>query len=200
MNINELRYTDITYEEYTKIKMEYYKHLLSMPFGPRSCILKYFGDSFFHDAKLLNLQINPHKRTAKFELSSENVLEDINFYREQHDLTRIHSKEFWRNPIIFQVVFSNVQHFTSDISISDGLIVIDTEIASYDSQIGYEILFYFENKEKLKLFCKGANLTIDSGMVGYYTNGLKEIPYCSNCKSKFITTKKLTELLKDIEN
>lgn len=200
MYLDNLRYKDLSYEEFIKVKNEYYEYIIKMPFGSNNCILKYFGDSFFHDAKLLLLNLNPLKRSLNLDLSSVNFLEDINQYRSINGFSKVEEKLFWDNPIVLKFSFSRVMQFTSNLCLNHGLFVMDTEILSYDTDKGYEICIHLKDSAKIRFWSKTASISIDTNIIEQYTNGLKKIPYCTECKSKLLTKKKLIKLLEFCEN
>lgn len=166
-----------------------------MPFGKKSCLLKYFGHSFFHDANLIKANFMPLEKILYIEIGSKNILEDINSYREDHGFAEITQKEYWRNPIIFRFRFSNVTYLSVDLGADRELIIMDTEIVSYHKRKGYEITIQFEDHKQITFFCKGTSFTLDTSLIAKYTNGLKKIPFCKNCKSFLLTKDYLTRFV-----
>jgi len=56
----------------------YYQHVSRLIFGKRSALLKYFGDSFFHDAEIVSIVHDPRRNDLALRLFRLNDLEDIN--------------------------------------------------------------------------------------------------------------------------
>lgn len=195
MYLKKLRYDDLTDEEFNNFQMQHFQFLLKMPFGAKSCLLKYFGYSFFHDGRILGLSVNPDKKSVYFDISSENFIEDINYYRVHKGLATISSKEYWKNPIIFHFIFSQVTHLSATIELNECRIM-DTEILSYDKSRGYELSIQLEDGNDISFFCRGVRVSEDHDLIGYYTGGLKRIPYCSTCRLRLLTKRALEALVK----
>lgn len=195
MFTNKLRYEDLTNQEYMEVLSQYFKHLLKMPFGEKSDLLKYFGFSFFHDSQVLNISFNPDKQSVAMEIRSDNVLEDINNYRAKRGLDEISQSQFLKNPVLFRVYFSKVTSFSFDLQATNGSVIIDTAITSYDVPKGYKLVFDFEEGNSLALCCRKAAVTMDSDLISSYTNGKNRIPFCSYCRNKLITKRQLLNFI-----
>lgn len=195
MYTERLRYDDLTDKEFKEIQGEYFGSLIKMPFGEKSCLLKYFGFSFFHDAKILNLSLRPDKKMLKIDISSQNIVEDINDFRIKKGLPKIQEKFFWENPISYQVSFSKINEFSFSIDLSHDLIIMDTEIEAFEKGKGFKISIQMEDRKLLLFYCSGASIKVDTGLIAEYTNGLHKIPYCENCRAKLLTKRKLVSLI-----
>src|SRR5438045_430468 len=72
---------DLPQRRYRNAVKLYYQHLLGLRVFKAKTLLKYFGDSFFHDADVASIEVRPDEDDLVLRLFTLNDLEDINTYR-----------------------------------------------------------------------------------------------------------------------
>lgn len=196
--IDRLRYDDefddLSYQEGER---QYIEHLSTINFDKNQNLLRYFGKSFFHDAKVNTIQFFPQFNKINIDLISENVLEDINIYRTKIGADIISANKFKEKPIIYNCSFSGVSIIKCSVDFSLHNSVMDTEITQYDAKTKlYNITISFWQNQELEISFKNAKVVTDKELIRYYTNNrLSNIPYCDLCKSKLLSKKSISKMI-----
>ncbi len=199
---NIMRYhgDDISYEDFLQSELEYINHLLNQDWSRKQSILKYLGFSYFHDADFLSMEYAVVRKKLTLSLTTDNVFEDINLFRENKNLSIISSKEYQEKPIIFLCEFYGVCEFYCNVNLDKYTKIMDTEIGKYKPNRRYTITFSFWENEELSFNCNRANVSIDQNLIMRYTNNQKKaIPFCDACKTKLLNHKQLLNRKKYIE-
>ena len=189
---------EYTSEEYLPDRKKYLNHLAQIDFYKAKTLLKYFGDSFFHDAKVEHLKIDPEKRAIEFSVYTANDLEDINEFRQKHSLQKITWRNYKKNPLIYKCVFHGVSSFGGNFEIDEALTIIDSELHQGDLKNEFRVLVSFSETEEIEFSCRTCSVKIiNQEQVLKYTGGLrKSVPYCENCRSKLTTIKVLEKSMR----
>lgn len=174
--------------------LEYYQHLSEINFRKNSCLLKYFGESFFHDSQMLLLEFSPLDKFLKIKLTSSNIFEDINKFRKKNGLPDIKKDVFFENPVTFECSFWGVSDYRCSVDFNQSTTIMDTEISSYDRKRGYCLTLSFWEDEEISFYCRKAQVQVPPDKVLYYTdNKRRNIPFCSICRSKLLSGRKIKE-------
>lgn len=179
-------------DDFNAARSEYYESLKSIDFTGRENVLKYFGESFFHDADIFMLQKTPKDGQLKITISSWNLLWDFNEFRKRNGLKELKSKYFWRNKPLYHFTFRDVSDCSFiNINSQTFMSILDTEISSENGRLTLSVNFS-ENEE--------FSITFNSMDVEIYseerilklTNGLTtEIPYCGICIGNMLSEESL---------
>lgn len=196
--IDRLRYDD-DFDDFSfqEGQQQYMLHLSTINFDKNQNLLRYFGKSFFHDAKVNSIQFFPQLNKINIDLISENVLEDINVYRTKIGVDIISANNFKEKPIIYYCSFSGVSIIKCSVDFSLHDSVMDTEITQFDAKTKlYYITISFWQNQELEISFKNAKVVTDKELIRYYTNNrLSNIPYCDLCKSKLLSQKSISKMI-----
>lgn len=196
MFAEKMRDWDITEQLYLELKREYFLTLKQMPFSRRNTLLKYFGYSFFHDYKILNISIG--KQSLVMQISGDNILEDINHWRENSGLEPVRYDEFWKKPVKYTVSFLSPRHLNLDLELDNDLMMLDSEIVSYDKNKGCHLVLTMDDDSSMEFYCKAARVTIDTDLISLYTDDrLTKIAYCETCRSRLLSMDKVNRFLSE---
>jgi len=95
----KVRYEDVSTAQYQRAVRAYYSHLHSIDFSGARQLLKYFGDSFFHDGGVESLSLGMKAGLLKLLVYRDADREDINIIRQKLKLRRLTPKQYERNPV-----------------------------------------------------------------------------------------------------
>jgi hypothetical protein len=112
-------------QEFLTASLEYYSHLLKTGFRNEATLLKYFGNSFFHDGEIKSLELNAAINELTISIVRENDLADINRFLSSVGERGVDPTQYFKNPAIYQCRFSNVENYTKPETIRA---IIDTEL------------------------------------------------------------------------
>jgi hypothetical protein len=179
-------------EDYQKAKGEYFAHLRKINFNNRRSLVRYFGDSFFHDANLNSMAFGSNNKSFTLTIFSANSLEDINNFRINNKLRPISYKQYVKNPIQYKCLFKKVSKilFSRTINLSNGLVIMDTELDINKNGDEFIVRLSFWDAEEMEIHFKGQVIVkVDNDqLVSKYLNRLrKTIPYCATCKSRMLS-------------
>ena len=90
---------DWTEKEYHNAEKDYFSHLKKINFKRKSLLVKYFSNSFFHDADVQNISICFNSGKVVLHLFTLNDLEDLNSYREAKGFEHISWRKYEKRPI-----------------------------------------------------------------------------------------------------
>lgn len=178
---------------YGQARKIYYQHLLRLNLGKGSALLKYFGDSFFHDAEIVSIVHCPRLNCLELRLFTLNDLEDINAYRRARGLSQISRTRYQRSPVSYRCRFHGVPVFTA--SSNRRRSIMDTELQRGRLD-GYRVTLSFTQRNEISFDCTGCTVAIDSvDKIRRFTGGLARIPRCGQCRSRLLTEKKLEQVV-----
>ncbi len=193
------RFSDaFTPEEYKSAQVEYYRHLAAIDFSKAKSLIKYFGDSFFHDAELTSLAINPSRNKLDLQFTRINDLEDFNDIRRKHALPDVSVTEYNKNPIAYNCSFRGVTMLEGKLDISEDTYIMDTELHSGMNNSEFKVLISFSKEIEIGFTCSKCIVRlVNSDRIAEYSGGLrKSIPYCALCRSKLLSEKSLVPYCK----
>lgn len=179
-------------EDFNTARSEYYESLKTIDFTGRENVLKYFGESFFHDADIFQLQKTPKDGQLKITISSWNLMWDFDEYRKRNGLKKLKSKYFWRNKPMYVFTFQNVStcNFTS-INSRTFMSILDTEVSAENDKLILNVNFS-ENEEFSITFDSIKVEMVNKERILKLTDGLTdEIPYCDICIGNMLTEESL---------
>ena len=192
----------ITDQEFLIASLEYYTHLLESGFRNEATLLKYFGNSFFHDSQIKSLECNHKTNELTISIVTENDLADINRFLSSVGERGIEPAQYFKNPAIYVCRFTNVENYNKHGRIRH---IIDTEL--HKTPLGKnrmcismspfdEIEFEFskctvriENMKHVQKYLLGAKV--------------KRPPWCDVCRFRQVSIpilKKHVKLIKQILN
>jgi hypothetical protein len=112
-------------QELLAASLEYYSYLLRIGFRNEATLLKYFGNSFFHDGEIKSLDFKAAINELTISIVRENDLADINRFLSSVGERRIDPAQYFNSPAIYVCRFSDVENFSKPERIMP---VIDTEL------------------------------------------------------------------------
>jgi len=179
---------------YGQARKIYYQHLSRLKFGNRSALLKYFGDSFFHDAEIVSIVHYPRLNGLELRLFTLNDLEDINTYRRGQGLPEISRTRYQRSPVSYLCRFRGVPAFAANSKLRRS--IMDTELQRGRRPGRYQVVISFTEHEEMSFDCTGCTVSIDSlENIRRLTGGLSRIPRCGLCRSRLLTEKRLHQVV-----
>ena len=184
---------DFTQEEYLVAREEYLRHLAKIDFSKSRSLLKYFGDSFFHDAEIISMEIIPVKMLFVLKLFTINDLEDINDLRQKKHLSEIPREEYIKAPILYNCVFRGVLSFSGQLQLDSAETIMDSELHNGSDDNDFRVLISFSDTDEIDFTCRSCVVKIvNEQLIVKYTGGnRKSIPYCALCRSKLVTNRSL---------
>ncbi|MCX7004346.1 MAG: hypothetical protein NTV22_13880 [bacterium] len=194
---NEIRwdvYDNYDKHSYFSAKREYYRHLATTNFPTRSDLLKYFGDSFFHDAELVSAHYDRKCASLDLSIYTLNDLEDINDYRKRHGLPLIARSRYARRPIRYTCHFSGVTFYQANKRFPAR--IMDTELNRGNKLGMYMVAVSFSPTHEIEFCCVACKVVVDSpARIAALTGGSARIPRCSTCRGRLLSSTKITKLL-----
>jgi hypothetical protein len=112
-------------QEFLIASLEYYSHLLKSGFCNEAMLLKYFGNSFFHDSQIKSIEFNQKTNELNISIVTENDLADINRFLSSVGERGISPDQYFKNPAIYVCRFTNVENYNKHGRIRH---IIDTEL------------------------------------------------------------------------
>lgn len=183
-------------EWYRQALFEYYYHLSKINFKNDLVILKYFGDSFFHDSYIESMIYDLKRKNFSLILNSIHIFQDINAYRNANGLKEIGYDEYLKNPVLIKCTFKYVSGFQCKVAFNEHYSIMDTEINNYDKKNGYGLTMSLWKEQEINFYCKNVRVEIPTGTVSYYTlNKRKTIPLNRIWKANLLTPKKINDFL-----
>jgi len=187
-----------TDEEYRRAEADYFSHLAAIDFRRQGALLRYFGNSFFHDADVRSLMWEPVRKAVTLELFSLNDLEDINGFRQRHALAPVGRAQFVADPIIYRCTFHAVSWLgvTGPQCASEGGTILDTELDLSTDCGDFVVRLSFAPDEEIEIRFRGrATVQVDPGKVSELLGGLRRsIPRCSVCRSRMLLPSNLARI------
>jgi len=185
------RYGDLSPAQYLQYRRTYFRYLSRLRFSDNSHLLRYFGDSFFHDASIRSIELYPQQNIASVTIWRDNDREDLNTFREKNGLKEISSLEYERKPIIYACNFAGIKSVTVKGKLPSVLHVdiMDTEIGWNKRDNIFSLLFSFtETYEILISFSRCTVAIHDKDLISFYTGGLRiTLPWCALCRSNLVS-------------
>ena len=105
--------------------LEYYSHLLRIGFRNEASLLKYFGNSFFHDGEIRRIDYDTTSHELSISIVRENDLEDINRFLSSVGERRIDPGQYFKNPATYVCTFSDVSKYQKPDKVRP---IVDTEL------------------------------------------------------------------------
>jgi hypothetical protein len=194
---NELRYDGAdNYDKhsYFSAKRQYYRHLSRMTFSTQSDLLKYFGDSFFHDAELVSSHYDRKCERLDLSIYTLNDLEDINDHRKRNGLPLIARSRYERRPIRYACHFSGVTLYRANKRFPAR--IMDTELNRGNKPGMYMVSISFSPTHEIVFCCVACKVVVDSpNRIAALTGGSPRIPRCSTCKDRLLSVTKITRII-----
>jgi len=194
---NEIRwdvYDNYDKHSYFSAKRQYYRHLSRMTFSMRSDLLKYFGDSFFHDAELVSARYDRKRERLDLSIYTLNDLEDLNDHRKRNGLPLIARSRYERRPIRYACHFSGVTLYRANKRFPAR--IMDTELNRGNKPGMYMVSVSFSPAHAIEFCCVACKVVVDSPKrIAALTGGSTRIPRCSTCKGRLLSVTKIANLL-----
>jgi len=189
---------DFSGEDYLIARKKYLQHLARIDFSKTTSLLKYFGDSFFHDSEIISLDLVPSKQKINMTLSSIKELEDINSFRKKHGLSAVTSKEYRKAPIRYNCQFQGVSQFRGQFELKEIKTIMDSELHNGNHQGSFRVIISFSEDDEIEFYCRSCVVKVDSHeKIVKYTGGhRKSIPYCSTCRSRLLNKRSIEAFIK----
>ena len=194
---NEIRWDvadNYSKHSYFSAKRQYYRHLSRMNFSTRSDVLKYFGDSFFHDAELVSARYDRKCASLDLSIYTLNDLEDINHHRKRNGLSLITRSRYEHRPIRYACHFSGVTFYRANKRFPAR--IMDTELNHGSKQGIHVVSVSFSPTHEIEFTCLACKVVVDSPKrIAALTGGSTRIPRCSTCKGRLLNSTKITRVV-----
>lgn len=205
--LNKFRYCEdnkSTISNYLKAVKQYYEHLNKIDFTCEKDLLKYFGNSFFHDSKIIGLNFDPNLKQIIMKIYRDNDREDINTFRSELNLSKYSEKKYIKKDILYQCQFTGVDNFDESLICSKQSvknIIMDTEIGFNKNKNKYHITIGFSKDNEMSfMFNKCKVKLLNKELINNLTNNLKtNVPYCKQCKSLILTKSKIVRTINEVD-
>jgi len=179
---------------YRRAVKEYYAHLSRLRFSRAATLLRYFGDSFFHDAEILSLLVRPDESTLELRLFTLNDLEDINDYQRARGIALIGKEQYRRSPVLYACTFRRVTDLRARVTSLHS--VIDTELDRGQQPGKLCVRISFGEHDGISFECAGCTVTVEwAEPLTRLMGRLQRIPRCHLCRSRLLTAKKVQQVL-----
>lgn len=183
---------DWSEQDFQNAELEYFEHLKKINFAKNLDLLKYFGNSFFHDASIENVIIDSKKISLKIYLRRDDDLEDLDSFLEDQNSSNIRWGEYDKTPSLYKCTFWDVNLETENFKGLVGNTVIDSEIDQENNK--FILRLSFENGHLSSFTCNSFEIEHDWGIAKkYLKESLELFPYCSYCQEKLLTPEKLAK-------
>ena len=193
-------------QAYLPAIIAYYRHLAHLDFSAAKPLLRYFGDSFFHDAEVRHARLDVRSGTVELSLFTENDLEDINAYRQSKHLPAVPRYQYRKNPIVYVCQFTGVAalrgHTPRLQARRSRVWIMDTELDRTNGGKGYLVRMTFAQDREIEFACRTCSVLVkDRRKIAAYTGGLrKDLPRCVACRSTLLSPAKILRVLKEAED
>jgi len=182
---------DWSEEEYHNAEKDYFSHLKKINFKRKSSLVKYFGNSFFHDADVQNISICLNTGKVVLHLFTLNDLVDLNSYREAKGFEHISWRKYEKKPIVYKCEFSRVSKvlFSDPVDFAEDQIIMDTELDHYRKTNEFVVRISFSEQDEIEIVFKGSGTVKieNKDLISNYLEGhRKSIPRCEVCKSRLL--------------
>ena len=119
--------------------------------------MKYFGNSFFHDAETKDISICFNTGKVVLHLYTLNDLEDLNSYREANGFEHLSWRKYEKKPIVYRCAFSNVSKvlFSDAVDFAEDPIIMDTELDNYRKTNDFVVRILFSEQDEIEIIFKG---------------------------------------------
>jgi hypothetical protein len=198
----KIRYYDWSDYQYLIAVKKYYAYLNSIDFTPGKDLLKYFGDSFFHEGGVKEFLIDLKAKRIIMLIYRDSDREDINDIRKKMNLKLLTIKQYQKDPILYRCSFSGVKTISASVVLSrlwaDNEIM-DTETTYIKREKKFNVVIGFWKNDEISFKCDYSTVKIiNSNRVRELTNGkIIKMPFCEYCKAQLVTTDRISQRLKE---
>ncbi|MBN2603728.1 MAG: hypothetical protein JXA91_06325, partial [Candidatus Thermoplasmatota archaeon] len=203
-NLHKIRYKDWTDYQYLTAVKKYYDYLNSIDFRPGIDLLKYFGDSFFHEGGLKDFSIDFKANKITMLIYRDSDREDINSIREKLNLKTIDNKQYQKDPILYQCIFKGIRSFSASVDFTRLWLdneIMDTETTYNKRDKKFKITIGFWEQDEICFNCDYCTVKIlNPKRILDLTDGKrKTILHCECCKVHLLTKEIILERLNETD-
>ncbi len=200
----EFRYDeeDRSPKNYFKAVVQYYAYLNTVDFSGGKDLLKYFGDSFFHEGGVSKFILDLKAKQISMLIYRDSDREDFNDIRNKVKLPVLSAEQYQKDPVLYQCDFYGVKNL--DVSILFSRLwaeneIMDTEITFVKKEKKYQVTIGFWKTDEISFKCNYCKVKIiNPNRIEELTNrAKKKLPYCDYCKSHLLTPAKIKKALKE---
>ena len=183
----------------------YYRHLSRLDFSGNRQLLRYFGDSFFHDARVTAAHWDPTASALELRIFTLHDLEDLNAYRRRKGLRAVPRARYTKKPVVYVCRFTVVNNAPNPIArlrhCFTRALILDTELDQRQPRGEFVVRISLGRTRELAFTCTGCTVQLeDRSRVLVYTDGLRtQMPRCVLCRSKLLSPATILQGLRDAE-
>lgn len=191
---------DYSENEYNAALKKYLKHLSEINFDKSHILLKYFGLSFFHDSIIRTINFDIFKSEITITVCRSDDKSDFDYFRKIQGLVEIDWFDYEREPILYKCRFSGISQLNINICSDSDISILDSEINFDKKNEKYLLTLSLSESEKIEFLCDIAMVEVlNKYLIKKYTGNLQsEIPYCSDCVKKLLTTESLKKMIDEL--
>lgn len=191
--------------QYLEAVKQYYTYLDSVDFTKGKDILKYFGDSFFHEGGIKQFILDLKARQITMVIYRDSDREDLNNIRNQIRLPELSQEQYQEDPILYKCDFRGVKNLEASILFSriwSENEIMDTETTFIRKDQKFLVSIGFWKNDELFFKCDRCDVQIVNIEKLYeMTNGTRQrMPYCNHCKSLMLTKDKIKARIQYVNN